>query len=103
MNGADPAGVRFRSPNAIDFVLEPDSRGSIGFRIWSGVARRRHCAPAQLDDDALPKLGVGAGIRDVQIVERHPGGVQLLIVASEAIFLEDGPRRGSAGGNRRVL
>ena len=52
-------------------------------------AARRHHAGADLPDDLLPRLGVGADARDVQRVERQAASLRALVVAGDAVLLEE--------------
>ncbi len=50
-------------------------------------ALRRHHAAAQLAHHLLPRLGVLAGMVDVQLVEHQPGGLGSFVVAGDAILI----------------
>ena len=65
------------------------------------AADRRHRAGAQLADDLLPDLGVLGGTGGIDRVERQAGGLQPLVVAGDAVPVEDRARR--CGVRRRLL
>src|SRR5215510_8797506 len=92
MDGANPPRIWFGHPGTVDFVFQPARNRPIGFQIRSRVPLRRHRAGTQLCDDALPNLSVGTGIRRIQRVERKSGRSELLVMTSDAIFVENSSR-----------
>ena len=89
---ADSPWIRIRDPRAIDFRLEPARDGVIRGAVGTRPPRRRHRAGAELRDDALPHFCVCSRSRDVDRVEHQPGGAKLLVVAGDAVLIEDGLR-----------
>ena len=102
MDGANPAGIRVGFPRAIDLAFERTRHGAIRRRIRTRTSRRRHRTGAQLRDDFFPHLGIGARRREVQAIEIEPGGVELLVVAGDAVLVEHRARgRGCRGSRSR--
>src|SRR5205807_790522 len=83
---------RTGGPRQIDFAFEPTGHVAIRSLRWTRSSRRRHRTRSKLRDDLLPRLGIGAGMSDVQDIERQSGGKQLLVVAGYAVGVEDGSR-----------
>ena len=50
---------------------------------------RRHQARLQLSNHLLRDFGVPAGVCDVKIRERQPGGLRLVVVAGDAVATDD--------------
>ena len=95
----------------VDLRLEPRGDSAVRGVVRPRAARRRHRPRPELDDHPLPRLGVGADMRQVAGVEGQPGREQALVVAAHAELVErcadrlpGGGRRGRArlrGGDRR--
>ena len=45
--------------------------------------------PRSFADDLLPDLGVGGGIRRVQALERQAAGLRAIVVAGDAVLLDE--------------
>ena len=101
MDCADPARIRIRCPGFIDFVFERARDYPISGCIGPRHFRRRHRSGPQLRDDAFPNLGIRARMSDIQRVERQPGGVKFLVVASNAVGIDEGLGVRTRGSLRR--
>ena len=91
-----PAGIRAGGRGAIELGLQPRREPVVGGLVRPRPAGRRHEAGAKLPHDLFPDVRVGADIRHVQRVEREPGRLQLLVVAGDAVAIEDGALRDAA-------
>ena len=78
------AGVGTGQGHRVDGRLQPGGDGAVRFLGRSRVPRRRHRPCAQLDDDLLPGLGVGADVREIVRVEGQIGRAQPVVVAAHA-------------------
>src|SRR5216684_9376599 len=92
-----PARVRAGRPGAVDFVFERGCDTTIGGRIGARTSGRRHRAGPKLLDHPLPHLRVGAWLRDVRAVESKSGGTEFLVVARDAIGIQERPGIGTRG------
>ena len=101
VDGAGPAGVGVRRRRAVDVGLEPGRHRVVGRAVGTRPARRRHRAGAQLRDHPLPDPGVAARIAGVDggRLEAEPPGQQPVVVAGDAVAVEDRAR----GLRRRLL
>ena len=102
--GAARIGSRSRSP--VQGVLQRGGDGFIRGRVGSPPAGRRHRAGAQLAHDLLPGIGMIADARGVHGVQRKSGRAQPLVVAADAIAVQDrahGPAGRHALRNGRPL
>ena len=95
------AGIGVREGGAVEFGLEPRHHLAVGGPIGPGASRRGHRAGPQLVDHGLPDLGVIAGARHVEDVEGQSRRQGALVVAREAVALEDGSGCGSVRGLAR--
>ena len=99
------ARVRAGEGHGVDLALEPRGDGAVGGLGGPRAARRRHRPRAELDDDPLPGLGVGADVREVVGVEGQVGRAQPIVVAAHAEpvdRLADRRRRCGRAGLRRL-
>ena len=113
MKGLAAARIRTGQGDGVDLRLQPRGDGAVRFLGWSRVARGRHRPRAQLDDDLLPGLGVGADDRNVVRVQGQVGRAQPIVVAADAEPVErrsNGLRgcrrrglRGLGGGDLRAV
>ena len=53
-------------------------------------AGRRHQSPAQLADGFLPELLVAREPVEIERIEHHPGGLAALVMAADAVLIEQG-------------
>ncbi len=85
---AERPGSGMRRPGLIERRLEPgDQPVDLGlFRprhaLW------RHHATAQLAHHLFPRLGMFAGMIDVQLVQHQPGGFGFFVVAGDAVLID---------------
>ncbi len=105
MDRGDPAGIRSGRPRPIDVVLQRGRHRVIGGGIGTRPSGRRHRPGSKLGDHLFPDLRIRAGPCHVQVVERKSGGTESLVVAADAVGVEDRLRggRGSGAGRRRRL
>ena len=105
MDRGDPAGIRSGRPGPIDVVLQRGRHRVIGGGIGTRPSGRRHRTGSKLRDHFFPDLRIRAGPCHVQVVERKSGGTESLVVAADAVGVEDRLRggRGSGAGRRRRL
>src|SRR5262245_27166494 len=73
---------------SIQFVLEPCHETYVGVRIGSLLARRRHHAGPKFLDDFLPLGTMVSNAGNVEILKGKVSGAGLIIVAFDAVFLE---------------
>ena len=79
---------RLGGGGAIQIILERNGEGRV---IRSGGprhARRWHHAGAEYPDDLLPGLGLGSDIRRIELIEGETGGLEALVMASDAILIQ---------------
>ena len=81
-----PAGVRLG--RLIDLRFEPTGETLIRGRIGPGHTGRRHGARPQLADYLFPDFGLGRNLVEVHVVQREAAGLESLVVAGDAIFVE---------------
>ena len=65
--------------------------------VGPGPARGRHQVPPQFEDDLLPAFSVGADVPHIERVERNrrgAGGLLSLVVAADAVLIQQGALRG---------
>src|SRR5207247_2257027 len=92
MNGVEAAWSRVGRPRFVDGVLERARDGTVGRAIGPRPSRRRHRPGAQSCDHLFPCLGIRARVRGVEAVQREPRRAEPLVVAGDAVGLEDGLR-----------
>ena len=97
--------LRRERRRAIERFLERADRGFVRRPVRLDRAGGRHRARAQLRDDFLPRRGVGRHVLEVEAVECEVrvGRFAPLVMASNAVLVEDGPERRRRGGNRGGL
>ncbi len=98
LHRADAPRIRMRRPRLIHRVLKLRSDRCIGRFIRPRIAQRRHRLRPQLHDHFLDGRRVWPRLRKIQRVQREPRCRSLMVVAIEAIILEELPR-----GYRRGL
>ena len=74
---------------AVERGLQPGDQGGAGTAIRPGAAAWRHRVCAKLADDHFPHLGFRGDVRQVDRVERQPGRSEPLVVARDAIAVEE--------------
>ena len=84
-----PAGIGPRCRYAIDLAFQPARDTVIGRDVRSGTSRRRHGPRSKLPYDLFPRVRLRRHVRQAEPVKRKVGSPELLIVAGEAVLLED--------------
>ena len=91
------ASVRPGSGSAVKLVErgleirhETGARGGVRAR----QARRRHQVAVKLLDNLLPQLRIAIDVRDVGVVERQAARLQALVVAGDAVGVDESALRG---------
>ena len=92
-----PAGIRIVQRNPIQRRLQPRHD-----RLGLGVSRprpagRRHAAGAELAQHLLPYGRIRRDVADVPSLQAQAGGLEPVVVATQAIAVEHGPVWGSGG------
>ncbi len=98
------ARVRPRGRCALELALQPREQGIMRRRVRARPPRGRHHPGAQLAQDVLPERRVGAHVRGIDRQQRHRHGaapVPGVVVAGDAVAIEESPRRAGDGGGRR--
>ena len=104
VHGADSSRLGMRRPRLIDLALDRRRdrpvRGGIGTR----PPRRRHRLRAQLADHALPDFRIRARVRGVECIECESGGAESLVMAGDAVLIDERLWRGwrCRGGTLRL-
>ena len=80
--------VRAGQRHRVDLALEPRGRRTIRGLIGPGVPSRRHRLCPQLDDHALPGLGLGAHVGQIPRVEGQPRHAGPVVVAPHTVLVE---------------
>ena len=102
MDRADPAWFRIGRPRSVDVGLERHGHGVIGGRVGPRSPRRRHRAGSKLRDHFFPHLRIGDRVGDVRTVERKSGCAEFLVMAGDAVLVQDRPGRSGPRGRRRA-
>ena len=92
MHGVDAARIGIGQPRGVEPGLEQGGHGPVGRRVGPRAAGGRHRFRAQLLDDALPELRVVGRARGIRRVEGEARRAQPLVVAADAVAVEDRPR-----------
>ena len=87
------AGVRRARGGRVEVVLESCGHAVEHAALGTRLALGRHQARAQLADDGFPNRGVARHVGAVDGVEREPARDVRLVVAAEAIAIDDLPMR----------
>ena len=90
----DPPRVGIGRGGMVERRLESARERVDGLRGGPRPPLRRHLAAAQLADDLLQRLGVGVDLAHVEPVEHQSRGLEPLVVAGDAVAVEQLPRRG---------
>jgi hypothetical protein len=98
MNGGRPVEIRFEGCND----------GGVRVRVRSRPPGRRHDASSELSNDLFPDLGSAPCVVRIEPIEREPAGLHALVVAGDAVLVEDntcghGRRRSGIGTRRRLM
>ena len=103
VDGGAP-GLGVGGGDAVEGRLQRRGDGGVGVRLGPRPARRRHRPRAQLPHHLLPRGGMVAHAGGVHRVEGEPGRQEALVVAGDAVAVEDGANRlglGLYGGAQR--
>ena len=87
------SGVRRARGGRVEVVLESRGHAVEHAALGTRLALGRHQARAQLADDGFPNGGVARHVGAVDGVECEPAGELRLVVAAEAIAIDDLPVR----------
>ena len=90
----DAARIRVGGGVAVELGLQPGNERVELRRLGTAASRGRHRAAAQLADHLLPDLGARADAGHVGRVEQQVGGPQPIVVAGDAVAVEEGARIG---------
>ena len=82
------AGVRRRRGGAVELRLQPPRERGVGRLIGPGTRAWWHLARAELAHDLFPHFRIPADVFDLERLERQPGGLQAVAVASDAVLVE---------------
>ena len=76
----------------IERLLEERGHRRICRRIGTRPARGRHLTRAHLSQDLFPKFRAGARVIDIGVVQRKARHLQPVVVAADAVGIDDGAR-----------
>ena len=82
------ARIRPRGGGLVERCFQPREQGPAIVHRGLRHAGRRHRARAKFAHDLLPDLGAGTRIGDVGLVQHQAGGLELLVVAGDAVAIE---------------
>ena len=91
----NPARIGFGRGDAIECRLERRRHGAVGIPIRPRPAWRRHFVSAEFARHFFPQLRGSADILDVHAVEGQARNLELLVVARNAVLIENRARRDS--------
>ena len=106
LGGVEPAqrvaaaGIGVGGGGAVELRFQVRGKAGVGLRVGPRASRGRHHPRAELADDLLPGLGVASDPRDVDRVEREPRDAQAVVVAGDAVAVEQRAR--CSAGCRRL-
>ena len=89
MEALGAPGIGVRGGGAIELAFEPADERIVGGFVGTRPPRRRHDAGAQLANDFLPHRRVRADLREIERVERQTASLQAIVVAADAVPLEN--------------
>ena len=85
-------------PSFVERAFQRGCDDAIRRRVWPRHPRRRHGTGAELDDHLLEHFRIGGGFAQIECVQCESGGALLLIVAGDAVFIEERSGIGSGSG-----
>ena len=88
VEGVGPARVRMRRRSAIELGLQPGRERLVGGGVRPGSGHGRHGTGPHLAHHLLPDFGMRPDVRHVHHVEREVGGPEPLVVAGDAVAVE---------------
>ena len=97
-----PPGIGPRVGRPVELRLEPGGEAVVGGRFGARPPGRRHLAGAELADHLLPGFRGLADVSDVDPIEIEPAGPQPLVVAGDAVAVEQRTLRIDGRGRRRL-
>ena len=97
-----PAGVGVERGRAVEPGLEPAREPVVRLAIRTRPPHRGHEAGPQLAHHLLPHLGTRRHVVHVQEVQRQAGGLEGLVVAGDAVAVEQRPLWGRSGCRARA-
>ena len=97
-----PPGIGPRVGRPVELRLEPGGEAVVGGRFGARPPGRRHLAGAELADHLLPGFRGLADVSDVDPIEIEPAGPQPLVVAGDAVAVEQRTLRIDRCGRRRL-
>jgi len=89
-----------RSGGEIGFAFERRNQSRVGGRIRLLLTWRRHHASLQLADHSFGEFSVVAGLRDVEVLERHVAAFELVVMAVAAVGLDEPVQLGGCSRSR---
>ena len=95
----DAARMRIAERGPVELRLQPGHQAVPRRRLRPRPTGGRHHAGAQLAEDLLPELGIGAHSGEIGPVEREAGGPEPVVVAAHAVALD---QRGAARASVRA-
>ena len=102
MDGLGSTGIGAGRRVAIDLALEPRGQRVRARLVGPWPAGRRHRAGSQLPNDFFPRLCVGRNIVQAGMVQHQTGDLRLLVVAADAVAIEECALRRGAGRRRSL-
>ena len=84
------AGIGTGRGGPVELGLQERGQAGVGLAVGARAACRRHHSRPQLAHHLLPDLGVVADARHVDRVEGQPRGAQVVVVAGDAVAVEQG-------------
>src|SRR5262245_58879360 len=85
-----PAGVRSANCGTVEVVLNGCGKRSERGTLWTRSARRRHQASTNFARDLLPGFGLRSDMLEIEFIEHQVAGFQLLVMAGDAILIDEG-------------
>src|SRR5262249_37209233 len=95
------ARIRPRRCSSVELSFYPRSETVVGGRVWTRRSGRWHGAGAELLHHFFPDLSIVRHAFDTQFVERQSGGLELIVVTSNAVPGEQREMRGTRLGGGR--
>ena len=104
MDGVDPARIRIGRPRPIDFGLQPAGHGVIGGRIGPRPSRAAASSRPEASRSPAPRPPHWRQASSTsRLSSASPAVRSRLVMAGDAVLVEDLPRRGKRRGDRPTL
>ena len=97
------AGIRVSARLGIEPRFERGLQALVGRLVRPLRPLRRHGARLQLADDFLPDFGMRSSLCGVEAFEREAPGFEALVMAGDAVPIDNGAIWRSGGSGRRRL